>query len=118
MFSSDTGIYIEYALEEDWGETEWVNNVIAKRHEGLTLKTLPRRYVTRRATLVEARRDRTCDHALGNRMVEIDEVECDVLLISGVGLPELEQQILVEALDVLRAVPTLRTHKKLFVQYA
>lgn len=118
VFSNDTEIFIDDDLEEEWRETELVNNVIANLHEGLSLKTLPRRYVTRRATLVEARRDRTCDHALGNRMVEIDEVECDVLLISGVGLPELEQQILVEALDVLRAVPTLRTHKKLIVQYA
>ena len=118
VFSNDTEIFIDDDLEEEWGETELVNNVIANLHEGLSLKTLPRRYVTRRATLVEARRDRTCDHALGNRMVEIDEVECDVLLISGVGLPELEQQILVEALDVLRAVPALRTHKKLIVQYA
>ena len=118
MFSNGTEIFIDDDVEEEWGETELVNNVIANLHEGLSLKTLPRRYVTRRATLVEARRDRTCDHALGNRMVEIDEVECDVLLISGVGLPELEQQILVEALDVLRAVPALRTHKKLIVQYA
>ena len=118
VFSNGTEIFADDDVEEEWGETELVNSLIAKLHEGLSLKTLPSRYVTRRAMLVASSCDRTYSHADANRMVEIDEVDCDVLLISGVGLPELEQQILVEALDVLRAVPTLRTHKKLIVQYA